>query len=196
MTRGRKRIERADPNPTRRRVTACPRGHEYTAENTYVNPITGARRCRACQHAWSNRAFRRKLYGLTLEQYKYLLEAQGGRCAICGTTDNSGVALGVDHDHKTGAVRGLLCDPCNVGIGGLRDDPALLASAIAYVERPRPVIPEIARPRAAEVCELCGEVAGVGARRREVDGRARRLCPSCWTKVGQGARASRSARSA
>ncbi|WP_083230265.1 endonuclease VII domain-containing protein [Curtobacterium sp. UCD-KPL2560] len=57
------------------------------------------------------------------------IEDHGGACAICGSTND----LRVDHDHKTGAVRGLLCSPCNVGIGWLQDDVALLRQAIGYL---------------------------------------------------------------
>lgn len=78
-------------------------------------------------------------YGMTDEEYFALVEAQGGVCAICGTTDgvrsDSDGSLVVDHDHATGAVRGLLCGNCNLGIGFLRDDPAILRAAIIYLAR-------------------------------------------------------------
>ena len=50
-------------------------------------------------------------------------------CVICGTTDR----LCVDHSHQSGRVRGLLCQPCNKGLGFFRDNPALLARASEYV---------------------------------------------------------------
>lgn len=55
---------------------------------------------------------RRKQLGLTIEDYERLLAAQGGGCAICGATPKTR-RLDVDHDHRTGAVRGLLCHRCN-----------------------------------------------------------------------------------
>lgn len=58
------------------------------------------------------RAPRAKQLGVTDEQYERLLAAQGGGCAICGATPKTR-RLHVDHDHKTGAVRGLLCYRCN-----------------------------------------------------------------------------------
>ncbi|MBI2325363.1 MAG: endonuclease VII domain-containing protein [Chloroflexi bacterium] len=185
-TRGRKRHERADPRPGSHRVTHCPKGHEYTAENSYIHPTTGYRKCRACSQEWSQRSFRKKLYGITAEQHEFLLDAQGGRCAICGTKENSGVALGVDHRHDTGAIRGLLCDPCNIGIGGLREDPTLLAAAIQYVQRQPPVIPDI--PRSAELhrCTQCGGDAGESPRRRIIEGRSRPLCERCWSEATVG----------
>lgn len=73
---------------------------------------------------------RQERYGLSIEEYAALGERQGGRCAICeARIDN----LHVDHCHSTGRVRGLLCGPCNRGIGMLRDDPAILRRAIDYL---------------------------------------------------------------
>ena len=62
-------------------------------------------------------------YGLTVDQYAAMLAAQGGGCKICGTNVPGGNAgsFRVDHDHKTGKVRGLLCHRCNVSLGGFGD---------------------------------------------------------------------------
>lgn len=72
-------------------------------------------------------------YGITLEQYNEMLDRQGGRCAICFRPPASRKKLGVDHDHKTGAVRGLLCDYCNRGIAAFGDDVECLERAIDYL---------------------------------------------------------------
>ena len=77
----------------------------------------------------------RRKYGLTLEEYDFLRLAQGDRCLICGAGEEGG--LHVDHDHKTGRVRGLLCGKCNKAIGLLREDPALFDAASAYLQRPQ-----------------------------------------------------------
>ncbi len=78
-------------------------------------------------------------YGLALEDYAKMLVEQGGVCAICRLPPKGGKAsnacLNVDHDHKTGRVRGLLCAACNLAIGKLKDSPALLREAAAYLER-------------------------------------------------------------
>lgn len=79
-------------------------------------------------------------FGITLAEYSTLLEKQGGVCAICGKS-MTGVkekgkqehALYVDHDHKTGKVRGILCNNCNFGIGHFLDNPQLLLKAAEYL---------------------------------------------------------------
>lgn len=75
---------------------------------------------------------RRSKYGISEDQYNALFATQGGRCAIC---QDSLDAPHVDHDHVTGAVRGLLCGHCNKAIGLLRDDPKAAARAAAYLMR-------------------------------------------------------------
>ena len=80
------------------------------------------------------RSVLRSKYGLTPETYDALLETQAGACAICGCKAGKR-ALHVDHDHRTGKVRGLLCNNCNRCLGLLKDDVAVLRSAVAYLER-------------------------------------------------------------
>ena len=72
-----------------------------------------------------------KVYGLTLEQYNQMFVSQNGKCKICNESQEK--RLCVDHCHKTGKVRGLLCSNCNFGIAFLKDDPNLLLSAIKYL---------------------------------------------------------------
>lgn len=62
-----------------------------------------------------------------------MFAAQGGRCAICGDPPPEGRHLHVDHDHDAGDVRALLCGRCNTMLGLAREDPEILASAIAYL---------------------------------------------------------------
>lgn len=80
---------------------------------------------------------RMHLYGVSQQQYEAMLAEQGGLCAVC-RTDEWGGRHGVphvDHDHSTGAVRGLLCDNCNQGLGRFGDDPTRLRAAAEYLER-------------------------------------------------------------
>lgn len=76
-------------------------------------------------------------YGLTEGEYAALLERSGGLCEICGRVPSEVSKKGVcvDHCHDSGRVRGILCAPCNMGIGHLRDDPEVLRAAIGYLER-------------------------------------------------------------
>lgn len=82
-------------------------------------------------------AGRARFYGLTLSDIKQLYEQQEHRCAICRRAYVAD-SLVIDHDHETGAVRGLLCMNCNSGLGKLGDTTESLRRAIAYLERPVP----------------------------------------------------------
>ena len=73
-------------------------------------------------------------YGMLPADYDRWLEAQNYECAICGThTEDLPKALAVDHNHRTGNVRGLLCGSCNAGLGMFKDDPERLEEAIRYL---------------------------------------------------------------
>lgn len=73
-------------------------------------------------------------YGLTVADYKQMLAAQGGKCAICERTENGERRFfDVDHDHNTGAIRGLLCNRCNRMLSNALDDVVLLGKAIDYL---------------------------------------------------------------
>lgn len=71
------------------------------------------------------------LYGLSLEKFEGLFEAQQGRCAICKREQK----LFVDHNHTTKKVRALLCARCNFGIGHFSESPELLRFAADYLEQ-------------------------------------------------------------
>jgi hypothetical protein len=72
-------------------------------------------------------------YKITAIDYYRMLASQNGGCRICGKKTIK--RLSVDHDHKTGRVRGLLCVTCNFVLGHAKDDVALLRKAIEYLER-------------------------------------------------------------
>lgn len=67
-------------------------------------------------------------YGLTPEAYEAIIKA----CAICGAAPKK---LCFDHDHETGAFRGLLCHPCNTALGLFKDDIGTMGAAIEYLKR-------------------------------------------------------------
>jgi len=105
-------------------------------------------KCKPCHAAWrveynqreSTKRYRRNYrlmteYGISLVDYEAMLKSQGGGCAICGGTDTGKTGfLSVDHDHKTGNVRALLCQPCNLALGFMQDNPERLRLAADYVE--------------------------------------------------------------
>lgn len=78
------------------------------------------------------RVSRIRAYGITVEDYNTMLEAQDYGCYICGGVDENR-ALSIDHNHRTGKVRGLLCSNHNRALGLLGDDPELLIAAHRYL---------------------------------------------------------------
>lgn len=89
----------------------------------------GATQCRACASAAQHGAMVAKTYGITAVEYDALLAAQGGRCAICRARPKT-KRLAVDHNHATGAVRGLLCSRCNHDLLGSAWDSLAMATAL------------------------------------------------------------------
>lgn len=79
-----------------------------------------------------------KKYGLSRADYDEMLLRQRNECAICGGGTGGGRrALAVDHDHETGAVRGLLCGRCNTALGSFGDSEEILLRAVKYLRRHR-----------------------------------------------------------
>jgi Recombination endonuclease VII len=74
-------------------------------------------------------------YGLTEQEFTTLLDSQNGTCAICKATDGGKYGFAVDHNHDTGAVRGILCISCNTGLGRFGDSLPLLETAATYLRR-------------------------------------------------------------
>ena len=112
----------------------------YAAEKRKANPEAH----KASKRRWaannpgkakeSGRRTKLKAYGITLEQYNAMFEAQGSVCKICGSAsprNRNGWSL--DHCHATNRVRGILCHPCNVLLGLAGDSETTLLSAIEYL---------------------------------------------------------------
>ena len=77
----------------------------------------------------------KRRYNLSIEQKQQLIDSQNSKCAICENhLENSNGAC-VDHNHETGAVRGILCRKCNLGIGHLNDSIDILKSAVKYLKK-------------------------------------------------------------
>jgi hypothetical protein len=103
----------------------------------FYNHSSGTSNTRSeCKECTKERE-RYRHYGICNTKYDEMLTAQHGACAICKCTLNSTryTKLAIDHDHKTGKVRGLLCVNCNTGIGLFKDSPIRLSNAISYLER-------------------------------------------------------------
>ncbi len=86
---------------------------------------------RSCCKKCSNRQrhYRKhQQFNISQEQYKAMWISQKGKCIICGLQ-----AYCLDHNHKTGKIRGLLCYRCNIGIGFFKDNPNLLNKAAKYL---------------------------------------------------------------
>lgn len=88
-----------------------------------------------------NARWKRK-YGIDREYYAALLKSQNGRCAVC---EEPMQRPNVDHDHQTGKIRGLLCTPCNQGLGHFRDSVIFLRNASYYLIKYAPVAQQIER---------------------------------------------------
>jgi hypothetical protein len=132
--------------PTKCRVCAASWQHEYR------NSQTG-------RPAWlrtQRRHLMRKRYGIEPEEYEALRNAQGSCCAICGVaaSDLLGTPrhrrLHIDHDHKTGLVRGLVCNGCNRALGYIGDNAQTALSMADYLKRHDMVIQERARREGAK----------------------------------------------
>jgi len=87
-------------------------------------------------------------YNLTVKQYELMLKSQNGVCKLCKRPEtrkqnNKIKQLCVDHCHRTGKVRGLLCHNCNTAIALFSDDPELLRKAAEYLEKHHVRIKEV-----------------------------------------------------
>lgn len=110
--------------------------------------------CKACKHEKSKkyyldntekckklaRARDLKKYGITFEDQEQMMRDQDNKCAICGKEiflfgPSKKLTAHVDHNHKTGKVRGLLCQECNTGLGKFMDNTEYLLGAISYLNK-------------------------------------------------------------
>lgn len=129
-----------NPEPAReraRRWAAENAGRRATYQGEYRNRPERKRAMRDLYY--------RRTYGLTADEVDRMLDAQNGRCAICGAKPERLASMHVDHDHQRGHLRGLLCLSCNQGLGQFRDDPTMLLRAIVYL-RQRGAPPAAATP--------------------------------------------------
>lgn len=91
--------------------------------------------CRKCSSESRRYAHKRRRYNLTKEEILQMLEDQIYTCKICGEKLKNDKKTNIDHDHKTGKIRGLLCGLCNYGLGHFKDNPMILFNAIKYLQK-------------------------------------------------------------
>lgn len=91
--------------------------------------------CKQCHSAYQRGQALKRNYNITVGEYESMLLSQNGLCAICGHPPKT-KRLAVDHDHKTGLIRGLLCAFCNRAIGMFRDDVNKFETVVTYLKRP------------------------------------------------------------
>lgn len=149
--RNRVRYEREGPLVGEKRCRDC--GDVKSSDDFYHYPThrdgldgycKDCKKCRAADFAKrrdpeakrlsGRKTHLKRTYGITMDEFEQMVEAQQGCCAICERTVDQ---LVVDHDHDTGEVRELLCGSCNSAIGLLGDDPAKLRQAATYLEKHR-----------------------------------------------------------
>ncbi len=97
--------------------------------------------CKKCQSETARNSQLFKKFGITLQQYELMLKSQNGVCAICNqpetATDNRNgkvKLLAIDHSHKTGNIRSLLCNRCNLLLGRIEVDIERSKKMIIYLE--------------------------------------------------------------
>lgn len=119
--------------PGRRWCSAC------QSFRLLADHAAGSAQCRPCVSAKAHDRSMQQKYGIDRAEYVRILDVvQGGRCAICGgRPSTSGVRFAVDHDHKTQAVRGILCSRCNHELlGAAHDSLPILLRAVNYLRTP------------------------------------------------------------
>jgi hypothetical protein len=117
------------PHYARGMCRACYRRHRYATDAQYKEKQK--QNAKAWKLANPEKAKEQDLrqYGLTVAERDEILKSQGGVCAACHETGR----MVVDHCHKTGKVRGILCDSCNLVLGHAKDNPAKLAALVEYL---------------------------------------------------------------
>ena len=101
-----------------------------TDEARDKDPIRKLNKCRA---QWDYHI--KKAYGTHSEEVAWMYASQDGRCAACDCgLDFFGELTNIDHDHRTGKVRGILCGPCNRSLGGMKEDPDAIYGLMMYAK--------------------------------------------------------------
>lgn len=155
--------EASDKPPLKPRKT-----HPDTGPGTGVSArcATHLRALRTRQRKQARGRAIERAYELTAGDAHELLLFQGGRCWLCRRATGATKSLAVDHDHKTGEVRGRLCGPCNQFIGKLRDDPEAAQRLLRYLVGDTPYrrmkAAAVLKSRGLSVVDVTKIWAGIG----------------------------------
>jgi hypothetical protein len=109
--------------------------HTFTGYAVYCKEcsnLIGHSRYRKHKEKYQNYRLLKK-FKITTGEYKSLFDAQNNSCAICQVPWDGKKFMPVDHDHKTGKIRGILCDDCNLGLGKFNDSHEMLLKAAHYL---------------------------------------------------------------
>lgn len=115
-------------------LECCHKRSKAIYENKKDHILAYARRHRKENKTMMRAGWLRREYGITLAEYDSMLGQQNGVCAIC-ENPKIGKPMSVDHDHKTGKVRGLLCQGCNAFLGRIGDSVRIARKIISYLEK-------------------------------------------------------------
>lgn len=130
-----KNLRRTDIQKYRQRDKL--KGRKFRNKNREKINIEAKERRRTNPEAMRNTDLK-KNYGITLQRYNEMFQNQEGSCCICKKHQNEfSKRLSVDHCHKTGKVRGLLCNNCNLAIGLFDEDLNVIKNTIYYLEKHR-----------------------------------------------------------
>ena len=116
--------QRPEVKARRKEYEQCSKRKEYLQR-----PEVKARKVVRDKRSWMLRT-----YGITFEQKQQMIAKQNGRCAICKNKLDMGKNTCVDHDHKTGKVRGILCSNCNTFLGFGKDNSSVMRAAANYID--------------------------------------------------------------
>lgn len=89
--------------------------------------------CKKCNANAQLDSYLRRTYGISENEFNIMLKYQKHKCAICKTLfPKIRRKINVDHCHKTGIIRGLLCPSCNLLLGAAKDNPEILNNSLSY----------------------------------------------------------------
>lgn len=126
----------ADPEKIRRQAAErSKRSYWSNLEKSRAKQRKYAKARHAADPSLKRRAKLKSQYDMTPEQWQEMFEAQGCKCAICGSDKpNAKAGWNTDHCHKSGRVRFILCAHCNRGLGAFRDNPDWMRKAADMLE--------------------------------------------------------------